>query len=140
MLNDLPDWFGRKEARQDYVNKASGLPMFVAKNGQDTLGFLSLRVHTDEHTEIFVMGVRRAWHRHGIGRALVTAAVAHARARGIRFMTVKTLADSVPDPHYAATRAFYEAMHFRPFEILDTLWGVGTPCVVMMRQINETQR
>ncbi len=140
VLEDLPDWFGRDEARQDYVNEARGFPMFVAKDGQDTLGFLSLRTHTAEHAEIFVMGVRKAWHRQGIGAALVAAAVAHARARGISFMTVKTVAESVPDPHYAATRAFYEAMAFRPFEILDTLWDADTPCVVMMRQKNETQR
>ena len=140
VLDDLPDWFGREDARRDNVNTSRDLPMFVAKNGLDTLGFLSLRTHTTDHAEIFVMGVRKAWHRRRIGTALVTAAVAHARASGISFMTVKTVAESVPDPNYAATRAFYKAMGFRPFEILDTLWDADTPCVVMMRQINETQR
>lgn len=50
-------------------------------------------------------------------------------------LTVKTLAPSHPDPHYAATRSFYEAMNFLPIELFPTLWGPANPCLLMARVI-----
>jgi GNAT superfamily N-acetyltransferase len=82
------------------------------------------------------MGVLRGCQRHGVGRGLVEAAVSHARAGGFRYLTVKTLAPSHPDPGYAATRAFYTAMGFSPLEELPTLWGAGNPALIMIQDVS----
>ena len=79
------------------------------------------------------MGVLPRWHRHGIGRALLTRAEAYVRGR--RFLTVKTLAPSHPDENYRATRRFYEAMGFLPLEELPELWGPQNPCLVMIKTL-----
>ena len=74
-------------------------------------------------------------HRRGIGRALVERAAAHARAEGRTLLHVKTLAPSDPDPGYAATRRFYEALGFVPLEELPQVWGPENPCLIMVRPL-----
>jgi GNAT superfamily N-acetyltransferase len=85
--------------------------------------------------EIYVMGVKRPWHRHGIGRALIEAVVELAIPQGVRFLTVKTLSPSNDDPNYARTRLFYEAVGFLPIEEFPTLWGPENPCIFMLRPL-----
>ena len=72
-------------------------------------------------TELYVLGVKRTWHRRGVGRILIEAAAKRAVLQGARLLTVKTLASSNPDPNYAMTRHFYEAMGFLPIEEFPTL-------------------
>jgi ribosomal protein S18 acetylase RimI-like enzyme len=72
----------------------------------DVVGFVSVKTHTPAAAEVYVIGVKRAWHRRGIGRALIESAAQLAYSRGARFLTVKTLSPSNPDPNYAATRLF----------------------------------
>jgi GNAT superfamily N-acetyltransferase len=81
------------------------------------------------------MGVKRAWHRRGIGRALIEAVAQLAHCQGARFLTVKTLSRSKPDPNYAATRLFYEAMGFVPIEEFPMLWNSENPCLLMLRRL-----
>ena len=81
------------------------------------------------------MGVKRSWHRCGIGRALIEAVVELAISRGVRFLTVKTLSPSNGDPSYARTRLFYEAVGFMPIEEFPTLWRPENPCLFMVRPL-----
>ena len=111
VLRDLPGWFGIEDATRGYVEEAAALPTFVAPPDR---GFVCVKQHTPRAAELYVMGVRRGHHRQGLGRALVAAAESWCRARGIRFLQVKTLGPSHPDDGYAATRAFYEALGFVP--------------------------
>ena len=101
----------------------------------DVVGFVSVKTHTPAAAEVYVMGIKRAWHRRGIGRALIEAAAQLARCRGAGFLTVKTLSPSNPDPNYAATRLFYEAMGFVPIEEFPTLWNGENPCLLMLRPL-----
>ena len=65
---------------------------------------------------------------------MVQAREADARAEGVRLLEVKTLGASHPDPHYARTRHFYEAVGFLPLEETD-LWGEGAPCLIMVKPL-----
>ena len=83
----------------------------------DPVGFLLAYVHRRRHGEpLDVMfeeiGVRRAWRRQGVGRALVDALHTQMRERGIG--SVWVAADS------EEARAFYEACGYE----LDDLQGV----------------
>jgi GNAT superfamily N-acetyltransferase len=131
----LPDWFGIEAAIVDYVRAADELPTFVAEAGARIVGFVTLRPTSAFATELHVMGVLPAWHRRGVGRALVERAAAYARAEGCTFLHVKTLAPSDPDPGYTATRRFYEAMGFVPLEELPQVWGPENPCLIMVRAL-----
>ncbi|MGE0666711.1 MAG: GNAT family N-acetyltransferase [Sphingomonadales bacterium] len=136
VLDDLPEWFGIAEARDAYASKASVSPMVGCQLDGTMAGFASLAVQTEAAAEIHVMGVYRRFHRRGVGAALVDGAVRWAIRRGARFLTVKTLAPTHPDPHYAATRRFYEAMGFAPLEIFPELWGAENPCLLMVRALD----
>lgn len=132
ILRALPGWFGIEAALVDYVRAADELPTFVAEADARIVGFATLKPTSAAAVELHVMGVLPAWHRRGVGRALIKRAAAYARAQGSAFLHVKTLAPSDPDPGYAATRRFYEAVGFLPLEELPQVWGPQNPCLIMV--------
>jgi ribosomal protein S18 acetylase RimI-like enzyme len=135
LLRALPDWFGIEAAILEYEREIERLPTFLAKAGGQVAGFLSLKQHNPFSAEIHVMAVRPDVHRGGIGRALVEAAESHARGLGVEYMQVKTLAASRPSAEYARTRAFYEALGFRPLEEFPRIWDEDNPCLVMVKRL-----
>lgn len=135
ILRALPDWFGIESAITDYATAANALPSFVAAADRDVVGFVTVRATSQDALELHVMGVLAAWQRRGVGRALVERAAAYARAEGYSLLHLKTLAATDPDPGYAATRAFYLALGFRPLEILAAVWGPENPCLLLVRPL-----
>jgi GNAT superfamily N-acetyltransferase len=133
ILGALPRWFGIPAARDAYIAEASSLPTFAVYEDGRPVGLLTLKVHNAWTAEIHVIGVLPARHRKGVGRALVEQAVRVSREERRTILTVKTLAEEHPDPYYAATRAFYRALEFRPLEVFPELWGAANPCLVMAR-------
>jgi hypothetical protein len=59
------------------------------------------------------------------------------RGQGVEYLQVKTLSDAHPDAGYARTRAFYQAMGFRPLQELPELWGEENPCLQMVKGLGE---
>jgi len=132
VLRDLPEWFGLEEETAAYIEAVATLPTFAAEGDA---GFLSLKQHTPRAAELYVMGVRPEQQRHGIGRALVAEAEAWCRARGIRYLHVKTLGPSRPSRGYGATRAFYEALGFVALEELHGLWSNDNPTLILVKDV-----
>jgi GNAT superfamily N-acetyltransferase len=97
------------------------------------VGFLSLREHSARSFEIEVLAVPALLHRRGIGSALVRHGEDWLRSRGVEFVHVKTLGPSRPDPYYARTRAFYQAMGFRPLFESTAFWGDEHPSLVLVK-------
>ncbi|QDG53602.1 GNAT family N-acetyltransferase [Persicimonas caeni] len=133
ILRELPAWFGIEEAIVEYVEQIAELPTFLARSRGEIVGFLSVEQHSAAAAEIIVMGVAESHHRRGVGRALVEAAEAHLRDRGVRFLQVKTLSEAHPSPEYARTREFYRAVGFEPLEEFPTLWDERNPCLQMVK-------
>jgi len=136
ILASLPDWFGIPESNAAYKRDVEFLPMFVAEEDGRAQGFIALERHTPHAFEIHVLGVRPELHRKGLGRALVARAESLVRDSGARFLTVKTLSESHPDPGYAKTRAFYAAMSFVPIEEFATLWNPDNPAVMLLKVLD----
>ncbi len=134
VLRALPEWFGIESSILDYVKDVEAMPCWVARDGDEVVGFMALAAHRDWSREIHVMGVLPAQHGRGVGRALVAAAEAAARADGVRWLLVKTLGPSHPDAGYAKTRAFYAACGFEPLEELMDLWP-GNPALLMVKPL-----
>jgi GNAT superfamily N-acetyltransferase len=123
ILESLPDWFAIPTSVEVYVSEAENLPMLVSRGPDgEVVGFVSLKSNTPAATEVYVMGVKQDWHGRGVGTVLIEAAAQYATGNGARFLTVKTLAPSHDDPHYAATRAFYERAGFLPIEDWLSIW------------------
>ncbi len=135
ILRSLPQWFGIEEATNQYILDIEESPTFLAQDGDESVGFLTLVEHSAYSVEIHVMAVLPEMHRRGVGKALVREAERYLRRRGIEYLQVKTLSARHPDEFYARTRRFYLAMGFRPLEEFPDLWGPGNPCLQMIRHL-----
>ncbi len=125
-----PSGSGSRRSTAAYIRDVAELPTFAV----DGDGLLSLKLHTSHAAELYVMGVRRERHGQGLGTALVAAAEAYLRERGIEYLQVKTLGPSHPDEGYERTRRFYEARGFVPLEEIHGLWE-HNPCLVMVKRL-----
>lgn len=135
ILRSLPDWFGIEEALLRYVESAALNPALIAWDGETPVGILVLLRHNPYAAEIHVMGVLPAYHRCGTGRALVRRAETVLHEAGVEYLQVKTLAPDHPDPGYVRTRSFYEAVGFRPLEVLPQIWDENNPCLIMVKAL-----
>jgi ribosomal protein S18 acetylase RimI-like enzyme len=137
VLATLPEWFGIPEANAMYVRTVEDLPCFAAYYDGSILGFLAVKVHTPFAAELYVIGVKAEYHRNGIGRELISHAERYLNERNVSFFTVKTLSPSLPDPRYAETRRFYEAMGFVPIEEFPTRWSAQNPALMMAKVLTR---
>ena len=137
VLDDLPNWFGRPEAREAYIKAVADQTTFAWAVGDALAGIISLTRQTSETFDIHVMGVLQPYQRQGGGSALLLAGEKHAEASGARFLTVQTVGPSDPDPFYAQTRAFYSACGMASLAEFKDHWGAGTPMLLMGKGVSE---
>lgn len=135
MLGELPAWFGIEAAVENYAEVSDRSLTVVASVGTVDVGLLTLIDHGSYASEIYVMGVRPDYHRHGLGRHLLARAEELSVCRGAEYLQVKTLSEKRADRHYAATRAFYFACGFRPLEELPSLWGPDNPALLLVKRL-----
>ena len=133
ILHSLPQWFGIESAILDYSQGVKGKFFLAAKVKEDVVGFISIKENTPYTDEIYVIGIKKVFHRKGIGKELVEMAAQRSREMNKRLLSVKTLSESDADVNYAKTRKFYLAMGFYPFEEIVELWGEDNPCLIMVK-------
>ncbi|MEM8784170.1 MAG: GNAT family N-acetyltransferase [Planctomycetota bacterium] len=136
VLRTLPEWFGIESALVRYAQQAGEGAAFAARRGGDLIGFATVRRHFPEAAEITCIAVRREDRGAGVGRLLIETLERWLVSEGARWLQVKTLAGSSPDPNYAQTRLFYLRQGFEPFEELPTLWGEANPCLIMVKSLS----
>ena len=134
ILEALPEWFGIPEAREEYIENSAQELFFAACEGEAPVGFLTLKRTGEATAELAVMGVRKEYHRQGVGRALFEAAKARAKELGYAFLQVKTV-QMGRYPEYDATNRFYLALGFREFEVFPTLWDEWNPCQIYIMYV-----
>jgi ribosomal protein S18 acetylase RimI-like enzyme len=139
ILAALPDWFGIPESNAAYLADLARLPTWVALDGAEPRGVLTLVEHDPHSFEVHFLAVHPRQHRRGVGRALLEHGASWARARGGRLLHVKTLGPSHPDPFYARTRAFYRALGFVPLFESPAFWGEGNPTLVLVRSLADAR-
>ena len=135
ILRSLPAWLGIEEAIVHYSTEIDHLSKLLACEAERVIGFVSLKQHTPYSAEIFVIGILPESHRKGIGKALINSAQEWLKSCSVEYLQVKTLGSSHSDAGYAKTRAFYEAMGFRPLEELKQIWDEDNPCLIMVKKI-----
>lgn len=134
VLEELPEWFGIPESREEYISQSETQDFFAAFQEEKIVGFLCLKQTGKDTVEIAVMGVLKPFQGHGIGKKLICAAKQYAAKKGFSFMQVKT----VQEGHYKqydATNQFYKAMGFKEFEVLPTLWDKWNPCQIYVMAV-----
>lgn len=126
ILEALPEWFGIPEAREEYIRESAGRIFFCAYDRNRPVGFLYLKETGNATVELYVMGIRKEYHRQGIGRLLFRQAREAASGAGYAFMQVKTVQMGKYE-EYDRTNRFYLALGFREFEVFPTLWDEWNP-------------
>ena len=133
VLLDLPDWFGLPESTENYIQDARELPLWAAKRNNEAIGFVTLTASSEDCGDVHCMGVKKAYHRQGIGRLLMDALVKEARTQ-YAYLQVKTV-DEGHYKEYDQTIAFYKKYGFKKLEVFPTLWDEWNPCLVMVMKI-----
>ena len=115
ILELLPEWFGNKQALDEYVENVKPYPYWAALDAHgNCIGFFSVKIHYNHTGEIFVCGILPEHHRCGVGKELYRTAEHYLMQNGCKYVVVKTLSDTVNFEPYARTRKFYEKIGFIP--------------------------
>ena len=136
ILEDLQDWFEVSETREAYIRNSADQMFFMAAADGQTAGFLCIRETGKDTAELAVMGVRRGYHRRGVGRCLVEAARTFARQAGCSFLQVKTVRMGMY-PDYDITNRFYLSVGFRELEVFPDLWDAANPCQIYVMSLEN---
>jgi len=134
ILADLPGWFGLPDSTAHYIEESCHMPFWAHFDGDMPVGFLALKETGKTTAEIFVMGVLACYHRSGIGRGLYRTFEEYAKARGYRFVQVKTVKMGHYE-EYDRTNRFYISMGFEELECFPTLWDPWNPCQIYVKYI-----
>ncbi|MFW5913986.1 MAG: GNAT family N-acetyltransferase [Bacillota bacterium] len=138
VLNDLPEWFGIDEATETYVENVKDKPFLAVYDADTIVGFYALREENSDTLDMYVLGVKKAYHGQGIGVQLQNRVEAYAKDKGYRFLIVLTLSPSRPDSAYAKTPEFYERMGFRALYEDERIWDSDNPAVLYIKNLNAS--
>lgn len=134
ILEALPEWFEIPESRVSYAKICRELPFWADIEANTARGFIVMKETSQYAAEIYVMGVKKGYHKQGIGTALFRALYAHAKEKGYEFIHVKTVREGMY-PDYDQTNAFYQAVGFRELECMEDLWDAANPCQVYVMAV-----
>lgn len=134
VLLDLPDWFGLPESTEHYIKHSKQLPLWVGKNHAETIGFITLAESSADTGDLHCMGIKKAYHRKGIGRKLYFELEKYAKHK-YKYLQVKTV-DEGYYKEYDQTVAFYKSVGFSKLEVFPTLWDEWNPCLIMIKVIH----
>ena len=136
VLENLPEWFGNKEALDEYVIKVAELPYWAALNEDNKcIGFFSVKIHYGHTGDIFVCGVLPEYHYNGIGKTLYKMAESYFLQNGCKYVIVKTLSDRVNYQPYDKTREFYKQVGFDSLITLTEMCDDENPCLIMIKDL-----
>lgn len=135
ILRQLPEWFGIEGALVDYVRGVGNSDFYAAYDSDKPLGFISIKSNNEYTSEIYVMGILKEYHNHGIGKKLLKLSEEMLIKNKVKFLMVKTLGESDPDINYRVTREFYKRVGFYPLEEIKEIWGEENPCLIMVKNL-----
>lgn len=134
ILENLTEWFEVEEGREGYINDCADWTFLAAKEDDDVAGFLCLKETGAATVELAVMGVRKEFHRNGVGKKLVEKAKEVAKAEGYEFMQVKTVQMGMYED-YDMTNHFYLSCGFKELEVFPLLWDEANPCQIYVMSL-----
>lgn len=136
VLYDLPEWFGMPESTEEYISDSQDKPFLACFVNDEPAGFVVLNATGKDCAEIFVMGIKKQFHRKGIGSFLNNAYEAMAKKLGYTYSQVKTV-QMGHYKEYDITNRFYIAMGYKELECFPTLWDEWNPCQIYVKYLGE---
>jgi len=136
ILNDLPEWFGMPESTEEYITDSQDKPFIACFMDKEAVGFVVLNATSVDCADIFVMGIKKNYHRMGIGTKLNDAYEELAKKLGYTYSQVKTV-QSGHYKEYDITNNFYKSVGYKELEVFPTLWDEWNPCQVYIKYIGN---
>lgn len=136
ILSDLPEWFGMPESTEEYIHDSQDKPFLACFVNDAAVGFIVLNATSKDCAEIFVMGIKKKFHRMGLGTTLNAAYEAMARKLRYTYSQVKTV-QMGHYKEYDITNRFYMAMGYKELECFPTLWDEWNPCQVYIKYLGK---
>ena len=136
ILNDLTEWFGLPESTEEYINKSKETLFLACFYNEEVVGFISLKTTSKDCAEIFVMGIKKKFHRNGIGRKIYEAYELLAKKMGFTYSQVKTVKPGIYK-EYDMTNDFYISMGYKELECFPNLWDKWNPCQIYIKYIGK---
>lgn len=133
VLADLPEWFGLPDAVEEYIENGRISPLWAAKTKENIIGFITLRETSEDSCEIHCMGIKKAYHRKGIGRRLQETLEEYVKGK-YEFLQVKTVNEGYYTD-YDKTVGFYKSLGFKKLEVFPDLWDQWNPCLILVKKI-----
>ena len=136
VLYDLPEWFGLPESTENYIIDSQDKPLLACYVNDEVAGYIVLNAISKDCADIFVMGVKKKFHRMGIGLKLNNAFEILAKKLGYTYSQVKTVKTGCYK-EYDITNKFYIAMGYKELECFPTLWDEWNPCQIYIKYLGE---
>ena len=136
ILNDLPEWFGMQESTEEYITDSQDKPFIACFMDNEAVGFVVLNSTSVDCADIFVMGIKKKYHRMGIGTKLNDAYEKLAKKLGYTYTQVKTV-QSGHYKEYDITNNFYKSVGYKELEVFPTLWDKWNPCQIYIKYIGD---
>ena len=134
ILNDLPEWFGMPESTEEYITDSQDKPFIACFMDNEAVGFVVLNATSEDCADIFVMGIKKNYHRMGIGTKLNDAYEELAKKLGYTYTQVKTV-QTGHYKEYDITNNFYKSVGYKELEVFPTLWDEWNPCQVYIKYL-----
>ena len=134
ILADLPEWFGMPESTEEYIENSKSKPFFSCFLREDPVGFVVLNETSPDCAEIFVMGIKKKYHRQGLGEKLNDRFETLAKKLGYTYLQVKTV-ETGHYEEYDRTNSFYQAMGYKKLEVFPDLWDEWNPCQIYVKNL-----
>lgn len=134
VLNDLPEWFGLPDSTESYILDSQNKPFIAAYVDNNIAGFIVLNETSKDCADMFVLGVKKEYHRLGIGSKLNNAYESLARKLGYSYSQVKTV-QSGHYKEYDITNQFYVSMGYKELECFPNLWDEWNPCQIYIKYL-----
>lgn len=136
VLNDLPEWFGLPESTENYIVESQDKPFLAAFYENEVVGFIVLNATSSDCADIFVMGIKKKFHRNGAGRQLNEAYENLAKEKGYTYSQVKTV-ETGHYEEYDITNSFYTSVGYKELEVFPTLWDEWNPCQIYIKYLGR---
>ncbi len=136
ILNDLPEWFGMPESTEEYITDSQDKPFIACFMDNEAIGFVVLNSTSVDCADIFVMGIKKNYHRMGIGTKLNDAYEKLAKKLGYTYTQVKTV-QSGHYKEYDITNNFYKSVGYKELEVFPTLWDEWNLCQIYIKYIGD---
>ena len=136
VLEALKEWFEVDESREQFIRESADQPFWADFEDDAPAGFLCLKETGKETMELAVMGVKKDFHRHGVGRRLFAAAKDYAALKGYSFIQVKTVRSGMYED-YDITNEFYKSLGFKELEVFEEYWDAANPCQIYVMSLKS---